>query len=607
MSDFVPFRKEEIEQSIPARFEKQVRSGPGRLAVKTAARELTYRSLDRLSNRIARTLLQTRGGRAETVVLLFQPGAALAAAILGVLKAGKIYVPLDVDESPDRLWSMLDDSLAELILTGDSELSLARSWAAADRAVVSIDAIDSGVSDEEVGIDLRPERLAYVYYTSGSTGPPKGVADTHRNVLHNVMRYTNSLRIGPDDRLSLIQRPGFSGSVSSLFGALLNGAAVVPLNLREEGFDGVVRRTREERITIFHSVPSIFRHVFEGQDRYPDLRLVRLEGDRAVWKDVELFRDRLGPACRLVNGLGATETGISRQFFVGAQSDPSTPTVPVGWATEDVEIEITDESGQVLPAGEVGEIRVRSSYLAAGYWNRPDATAAAFLSDPATSSRTWRSGDLGRMLEDGCLEHLGRSDLTAKVNGRRVDIQAVEGALLAVPSIREAVAGVCEEENGDARVVAWFVTSDVEASSPAALRRTLAGSIPEASMPSEFVRLDSLPLDGNGKVDRRQLMSSHRGRPVADDSRTPFIPPRSHAEEIVAAIWCEVLGVPRVGVDEEFLELGGNSLKAMLVVNRLRSAIPVEVPVGIVFRNRTVAEIARALEPLLPAHAGDEG
>jgi len=601
--EFVPFNREDLDQSIPARFGKQARSDPGRLAVRSPAHELTYGSLDRLSNRIARAILANRGDAEATVALLFQPGAPLVAAILGALKAGKIYVPLDVDDPPGSLSRMLDDSLADLILTDDADLPRALRWATPDRAVISIDALASGVSDDDVGIDLSPERLAYVYYTSGSTGPPKGVVDSHRNVLHNVMRYTNSLRIGPEDRLSLIQRPGFSGSVSSLFCALLNGAAVFPLDLRREGLAGVARRIREERITIFHSVPSIFRHLFHPRHDYPDLRLIRLEGDRAVWKDVDLFRERFRPDCSLVNGLGATETGISRQFFIGTDTPRSTPTLPVGWATEDVEIEVTGDDGSVLPPGQEGEIRVRSPYLAAGYWNRPDATAKAFLPDPAgTGRRTYRSGDLGRMGEDGCLELLGRIDLTARVRGRRVELDVVEGALLALPEIGEAVVGVREEESGEARVVAWFVPRQLDAPSGPSLRRALAGSIPEVSMPSEFVRLDSLPLDGNGKVDRRRLMDSGRELPSA---ASPYLAPRSRAEQIVAGVWRDVLGLARVGVHDDFLELGGDSLGAMRVINRLQACLGVPVPVEIALRNRTVAQIARALEPLPAEIAGD--
>jgi amino acid adenylation domain-containing protein len=602
--DFVPFRKEDVEQSIPERFESQARAHPERLAVKSGRRELTYSQLNRLANRIARRLLLERGEGEETVALLFQPGAGLAAAILGALKAGKIYVAVDPSDPPERLGPMLDDSGAGLVLTDEENVAHSRAWETPGRRVLSIEVneseIEGGASSSDPGLELSPGRLAYVYYTSGSTGRPKGVADSHRNVLHNVLRYTNSLRIDAADRLTLIQRPSFSGSVSNVFSALLNGASVFPFDLREEGIDGLARRIREERITIYHSVPAIFRHVFASAAAYPDVRIVRLEGDRATWKDVELFRRRFGPRCLLVNGLGATETGLSRQFFVHPDTPESGSVLPVGWATEGVECTVTDESGRELPRGEVGEIAVRSAYLSAGYWNRSDLTAAAFFPDPERKgSRIYRSGDLGRMRADGCLEHLGRRNLDLKVRGFRVEVEAVEAALLAIAGVEDAAVGVREEENEDARVLAWVVAKEEAMPSAGALRRALAPSIPEHSLPSAFIRIDALPLDANGKVDRRRLPDPGGERPSLDE---PFAPPRSACEEIVAGVWREVLGLSRVGVHDDFFDLGGDSLKAIRVINRLRSRLGVDVPVRVMFRKATIARIASDLESLVASN-----
>jgi acyl-coenzyme A synthetase/AMP-(fatty) acid ligase/acyl carrier protein len=488
------------------------------------------------------------------------------------------------------------------VLTDGGNLARSRAWETPGRRVLSIAAGPNEVEGEgegsadRVALGLSPGRLAYVYYTSGSTGRPKGVADSHRNVLHNILRYTNSLGIDAADRLTLIQRPSFSGSVSSLFAALLNGASVFPFDLKEEGLGGLAARIREERITIYHSVPSIFRHVFASGESYPDVRVVRLEGDRATWEDVEIFRRRFGPRCLLVNGLGATETGISRQFFVRPDTTVSGSVMPVGWATQDVECAITDESGKELPAGSVGEISVKSPYLAVGYWNRPDLTSAAFRPDPENAgSRIYRSGDAGRMRADGCLEHLGRRNSDLKVRGLRVEIEAVEAALLTVAGVREAVVGVREEENGDARVLAWVVAEEGALPAASALRRALAHSVPEHSLPSAFVRLDALPLDANGKVDRRGLPAPD-GRPP--DLDEPFAPPGSASEEAVAGVWREVLGLSTVGVHDDFFQLGGDSLKALRVVNRLRSIFGAEVPIDIVLRRATIAEIASAMDSL---------
>ncbi len=602
---FLRFRKEDVEQSIPARFEEQARKHAGRVAVRTPRHELTYESLNRFGNRAARAILAERGEGEEPIALLLEQGETLAAAILGALKAGKIYVPIDPSYSCDRIDVMLEDSGAGMIVTDEANGDLSRRFETPRRRVLSIEGLerDRGLCDPNVGLDLSPDRLAYVFYTSGSTGRPKGVVDCHRNVLHNVLRYTNSLRIGPEDRLTLLQGPSFSGSVSSLFGALLNGAAVLPFDPRREGLDRLADWMDAGRITIYHSVPAIFEHLDASGSGFASVRVVRLEGDRASWRHVEIFRRRFGEGCVLVNGLGATETGISRQFFVGRSTLESGPVLPVGRAAEDVECTVVDESGREAAAGEVGEILVKSRYLAVGYWRRPDETRAAFLRDPDdAASRIYRTGDLGRMRPDGCLEHLGRKGLDPKVGGVRVEVEAIERALLDEAGIRAAVVAVREEEGAGARmrIVAYFVPSKRPGPTASALRRSLAGRLPAHLLPSAWVALDRLPLDPNGKVDRRveALPSPGPDRPDLD---SPFVAPRSPDEEAVAAIWREVLAVSRIGVHDDFFDLGGDSLRAMQMVARVRSRRAVEMSMRLLFDHPTVARLVSAISTGLPA------
>lgn len=607
--DFLRFRREDVEQSIPARFEEQARKHAGRVAVRTARHELTYDALNRFANRVARAILAGRGEREEPqepVALLLDQGAPLAASILGALKAGRIFVPVDPSYPSDRIAAMLEDSGARTIVTDEEREDLARRLEAPGRAVLPIGGLehDRGFSDANVGLDLSPGRLACLFYTSGSTGQPRGVVDSHRNVLHNVLRYTNSLRIGPDDRLTLLQGPSFSGSVSSLFGALLNGAAVLPFDPRREGLDRLAAWVDASRITIYHSVPAIFEHLGASESGFPSVRIVRLEGDRASWRHVEIFRRTFGEGCVLVNGLGATETGISRQFFVDRGTPESGPVLPVGRATEDVECRVVHESGREVAPGETGEIQVRSRYLAVGYWRRPEETRMAFLPDPDdAASRIYRSGDLGRMRPDGCLEILGRKGRDARVRGVRVDVEAVEAALESLPEIRAAVVAVREEEGGGARarIVAYFVPSKRPAPTASALRRSLAHRLSAHLLPSAWVALDRLPLDLNGKVDLRALPPPGAGRPRLDST---FVAPRSPAEEALASIWREVLGIPEIGVHDDFFDLGGDSLSAMKVIARLgRGKGDEEASMRLVFDHPTVAGLAAALATSFPGRA----
>jgi len=352
--------------------------------------------------------------------------SALSASILGVLKAGGIYIPLETSHAPPLVAAVAQEARNGLILADESGSALGRE-AASGVPLLRVDELLAAAGpDERPGIASAPDAPAYVYYTSGSTGRPKGVVDSHRNVLHNVMRYTNSLGIDHDDRLTLLQSPSFSGAVSSLFGALLNGAAIFPYDLRRQGAAALGAWLVGERITIYHSVPALFRLAAGGADAFPDLRLIRLEGDQMSRHDWLVFRERFSEGCVLVNGLGATECGLVRQFFIDHEMPLVDGVVPIGYPVEDMSVQVLDQVGRPLGVGEAGEIAVRSRYLALGYYERPDLTASAFEPDPSDpGARIYRTGDLGRLRLDGCLDHLGRRDARIKLYGRWVDLAAV--------------------------------------------------------------------------------------------------------------------------------------------------------------------------------------
>ncbi len=591
---FREFSLEEIEQSLPSRFERQAREHPERLAVRSPSRSLTYGELNLLSNRIARAILERRGGVPEPVALLLSQDWPLPAAILGALKAGKLYVPLDPAHPPPAIASALDEAAPSLILTDGENRSLAESLAGSQRLVLDAEAASSAAGDPpNPELPLPPGTGACIYFTSGSTGRPKGVVDIHRNVLHNVRRYTNSLKIGPEDRLSLIQSSSFSGTVSTLFGALANGASVFLFDLRREGTARMTRWLADERVTIFHSVPAIFRAFFEEGRRFPDIRLVRLEGDQAFRLDAELYRQHLESGCLLVNGLGATETGLTRQFFMDRKTQFDGPRIPVGYPVEDMRVLLLDETGRPAAIGATGEVAVQSRYLARGYWRRPDLDRAAFLLDPAGSGeRIYRTGDLGRLRPGGCLELLGRKDFRVKIRGQQVDPAEVEKALLQIGGIREAVVTAREDRPGEPHLVAYIVASEKPAPAAPALRRELSTELPGAMVPAVFVTLEALPLDGNGKVDRRALPAP----PRALERSAPRAAPRTALERRLARIWEETLDIRPVGIRDDFFELGGDSLSAARVAARMERALDRPVRPALLFAHPTIERLASALE-----------
>jgi amino acid adenylation domain-containing protein len=520
-NEFVAFSKDDIEQSIAQRFAAQVSAHPDRAAVSCSDGALTYRELNRRANLIAHAILDRLGPGSEAVALLLPQGSDLVAAILGVTKASaKFYVGLDASY-PSRATGRHDARRScAARRDGGAYRDTAASLIPSDDAVIRPGTSSLPRSGRARG--AAPGDLACTSYTSGSTGLPKGVVDSHRNVLHNVMRYTNTLHIGPTDRMTLLQSASFSGSVSSLFTRLLNGACTCPIDPRALSSERLSRWLTHERITIYHSVPALFRYVLRGGGHFPDVRIVRLEGDQAAKSDLRLFARHFPAGARLVNGLGTTETGLVRQFFASGTDDVPGHALPVGCAVEDMEVSILDPDHHPLPRGEVGEIAVRSRYLAVGYWQNPALTAQRFLDDATDrEARIYLTGDLGRLHSDGCLEHVGRNDSRVKVRGRSVELIEIESALRDLSAVSDA-AVIASSSHETLRLVAYYVPSAGARLTVGDLRHELGRRLPEFMMPALFVALAALPYNENGKLDRNALPVPGTVVPTS----TPFVSAR---------------------------------------------------------------------------------
>jgi amino acid adenylation domain-containing protein len=583
---FATFGNEAIEQSLCARFKTQVAIHRDCLAVCDSRGSLTYGELDGWANGIAHLILDHAGGRPQPVPLLFAQGAASTAAILGALKSGKPYVPLEPDDP--RSAHLVDGVNASVVLT-DAEHRDAALAAAGNRPVVVVDGAGTAT---EPDIEMTPDALAYVFFTSGSTGRPKGVCDTHRNVLHNVLRYTNTLQIAPADRLSLVQSPFFSGTVSSLFSALLNGAAVFPFRFDQGGANRLAGWLRDERITIYHSVPAIFRALLRGEvGSFPDVRVVRLEGDRAASLDVELHRGHFDDDSVLVNGLGLTETGLIRQLFVDREVVVDPGILPVGYPVQDMEVLIVDENAEEVPPGAPGEIAVRSRFLALGYWNEPELTAERFLETGC--ARTYLTGDLGRVADDGCLDYLGRKDGGLKILGNRVEPAEVEAELVRLPGVKDAAVATREGRRGEGRLVAFLVMEEGHALGASEVRAALEQRLPSYMVPTAVSALHELPLGPTGKVDRGALPDL--------PSRIGSALPADDLERLVGRVWEDVLEVRPIASSDDFFALGGDSLAAAEIIAFLEQETGISLPVSVLAGSPTVAELAGVLRAGPPA------
>lgn len=583
-----------LERSISQVFEERAICDGERLAIQFQNRSVTYNELNAWANRIARAIIEKRGVGAEPIALLFETGPEIVAAMLGVLKAGKFYIPLDISWPQARLNSIFEDSQTELILSDRRQFQATE---LGDRDVLWLDTLQPGISEENLKIQSSPDDLAYIIYTSGSSGKPKGVMQNHRYALNLYYTYSNIGEITKSDRFSLLYSVGFTGAVRDIYCSLLNGAALFPLDVKEIGLHQLGQWLEDNEITVMFAVATLFRHfaaTLKGQGHFPKLRLIQIGSETVYRQDAELFEEHFSDRCRLIVFLGSTEISPVRQFSITKDTAIEGSTVPVGYGIEGTEVLLWDELGREVPTGEVGEIVVSSRQLALGYWRKPEVTEQVFVKK--SDRRYFKTGDLGRFLPDGCLLHLGRKDFQVKIRGYRLETSEVEEALLSLESVKEAVVVAVTDEGGapgDRLLVAYLTAFNSENKATVKeLKEAVAERLPDYAIPACFIWLESLPLTATGKIDRRSLPKPE----ISLTSDLEIVPPRNATEERLVQIWSEVLNLEAIGVENNFFEWGGNSLHASRVLARISDKFNRELSLKTIFAAPTIAQLAKHLD-----------
>jgi amino acid adenylation domain-containing protein len=526
----------------------------------------------------------------------------LVAAMLGVLKAGQTIVVLNPGDPPGRLdrirrqvepWAALID---------------ARHRDLAQRAgfsrILETPNSPRGPVPEASGGAIEPDDLAAVMYTSGSTGRPKGVMHTHRTLLHTALRHALGLGLRTDDRVALLASPSGGHGMGTTWMTLLTGATLCPFPVMDRGVAGLPGWLIEQRISVLGLSASLFRRLIVSLngEAFPDLRLVRLGSEQVRRADFDACRGLLGSECRFANVFSLTEAGGLAHcvFPAGEQLRPGP--LPVGHAAQGVEILLLDEHGEPVPAGELGEIVVRSRHLTPGYWHDQPLTAARFSAERA-GQRTLRTGDLGRLDEDGRLVVAGRGDAQVKIRGYRVELSEVEGALRALQEVESAAARPEPTRHGDSRLTAYVVPRPGRLPTPAALREALRATLSEASIPTAFAFIDELPLNAHGKVDRERLAGIS---PTPSAAGAEYAEPLGELERKLARIWAGALELERVGRDDDFFDVGGDSLAAAEIGAGINEEFGVELDMRAFARHPTVAGMAQ-LVSRLRVRRGAEG
>jgi amino acid adenylation domain-containing protein len=593
------------EKTLHSLFIEQVSQRPQQPAVIASQRTLTYQELHQYSDRIGKCLLEAGATVNRLVAVVMEKGWEQIVAVLGILKSGAAYLPIDPALPKDNLWYILENADIEIILT-QSWLDQKLIWPE-QLKILCVDRIDRDERLQNADLALSPVQtsldLAYVIYTSGSTGRPKGVMIDHRGAVNTIVDINRRFAVQPGERVFAISSLSFDLSVYDIFGTLAAGGTIV-LPDRESTRDPahwsevMVR----EQVTIWNSAPPLMKLLAEyaaGQpDRLPPtLRLILLSGDWIPLKLPEQIRSSL-PEVSIISLGGATEASIWSIFYPIETVEPDWNSIPYGRPLSNQTFHVLDESLKPCPTWVTGQLYIGGIGLALGYWRDQVKTDASFIQHPQTNERLYRTGDLGRYLPDGNIEFLGREDFQVKVRGYRIELGQIEAALTQHPDIQALVVTAVNDAQGEKQLVAYLVPESQQVLTTQQLREFLQEKLPEYMIPSAFVVMEALPITANGKLDRKALPKPQDN---SGDRVDYFVAPRDTLELELVQIWKETLHINHIGVTDNFFNLGGNSISAVRLMTQIQQHFGQSLPLSTLFQLGTVQELAQQLRQQQPS------
>ncbi len=578
------------ENTIHQLFEEQVKKHPDASAVNFENESLTYAQLNERANRLAHFLIK-QGVRPETIIgLSFNRSVDTVVAVLAVLKAGGAYVPIDPEYPQERIEYMIADSGIRLLLTQKKIASLFTKY---DLQVLSVDEAETGIEQEPDGNpnnSAGPLNLAYVIYTSGSTGKPKGVMLQHRGAANLFMNMQQAFLLKEGKSFLQLASFSFDAATGEIFSALLSGATVQMISKETLlSTDKLVSFLNEKKVTCATIPPSLLSLLPE--DKIDSFETIFSVGD-ACTQDLA---NRWNSKVRFFNGYGPTEGTVAAIWGIVEKEETSSQSASIGKPIDNVKIYLLDNFLNPVPPGIPGEIHIGGPGVARGYLKRPEITAEKFIPDAFSGekgARLYKTGDLAKYLPDGRLEFIGRVDFQVKIRGFRIELGEIEAQLTAIDSIKDAVVTVIGEQAGEKSIAAYLIASAENEIEPTAIREALNENLPDYMIPAAFVTMEEFPLTPNGKVNRKALPV-----PGQDDfAGNIYTAPRTPEEELLAAIWADVLNLEKVGVESSFFDLGGHSLLATQLISRVRDAFDVDIELRSLFEAPTIAQLAHEID-----------
>lgn len=569
-----------------------------RTAIDWKDTRISYDELERRANEIATRLISAGAGKQSLVAVLLEDSRDVIPTMIGIWKAGCVFVPLDYNNPEKRLTAMLSLVQPTFVVTASQFLGLLeRVYSAAENKyqLIQFEPGTETVKDVRLAPSdpaFDADDLCYLYFTSGSTGSPKAIAGRYKSIAHFIDWEIETFKLDETCRVAQFTHPAFDAFLRDALVPLCAGGTICIPDGRETILltSSLVEWIDEHRISLIHCVPSLFRMILNQElkpESFRDLKYVMLAGERLFPADVKRWFDVYGERTQLVNFYGPTETTMIKFYHPITRADAERKSIPIGKPMSGARGIVVGADGRSCPLGAVGEIYIRTPFRSLGYYNAPELTAQVFVPNPFNpdpNDVVYKTGDLGRVQTDGDFEFLGRKDHQVKIRGLRVELGEIESCMRSSAGVKDAVVVEATDSTGEPYLCAYVVTDE----EPETVRDQLLLELPANMVPSVFVKLNALPLTLNGKVDRRALPPPEKRR----SRKTVYVAPRTLTEEMLVSIWSELLGIDPIGVDDDFFELGGHSLLATQLMSRLRIDFHVELPLAALFENPTIAKLA---------------
>jgi amino acid adenylation domain-containing protein len=586
-----------LDQSLVAAFERVAARFPTRIAIGSNLWEPSYRALNETANRLAHQLIGRGIAPGDRVAILMSHDGPVFAAVLGTLKAGSIVVALDPGDPVSRLKTLIEHSEPAVIVTDPQNRNVAAECGPRYCNILNFEWEIAAGPVQNPSIAIPPQQTAFISYTSGTTGVPKGVMRSHRQLRRSAAAYNDAVQYADKDRVPLLATVSTgAGSGTRLWSILLRGAMACPFSVQTRGAAGLAEWIIGRELTVYVSSASLFRTLVKTIDHklvFSNIRAVILHGEPVTSNDFQAFRRHFPRTSILVHTLSSNET--TNIAWARWTQDDEIPegVLPVGNFSRDTEVLLLADDGEPVARGEVGEIVVKSRYLANGYWRDPGLSAERFSADlDGNGTRLVRTGDLGRVNAKGLLEFCGRSDNRIKIRGNRIELRDVELAIERLPGIDQVAVAAVAREDREPLMVAFIVKAPNASWTPPHLRHALRANLPLHMVPSRIVFLDDLPCNGANKIDRAALRQY--ALPVRDS--TEGDEPRTGTERWLAEIWAEILDIPSIGRDDDFFSLGGDSLIGATVAAHVYTSLRVELSLGDIADHPTISALAKFID-----------